>query len=219
MNLHKIRMLRGKVIAGTPTRTVVKNQILTIDLDDPKQKDLHHLVELAKTDARHMGRNLCEYVVEGPTMTFTGAELAIIKLSPVSAFPEIAAALAKQLDTSRENAALMLAQALEVSVDLFLGSAPAAEPEFEVSPVAEPEPSGYRFSEREIESLRDAGPEDYFQAAKGFADFRGITIDEAAAEIAAAVGHPWPINIEPVADAAPAPATPEPKPGKKASGK
>lgn len=190
MNLHKIRMLRGKVIAGTPTRTVTKGQVLEIDLDDRKQEDLWHLVELAKAGVHHMGRNLCEYYVEGPTMSFSAEQLAIIKLAPVSAYPEIAAGLAKQIGTSPEDAAMQLAQALEMDQASFMPPAP--------------KPGGFPgFSERELAQLRKCPPEFREGVVRDLtAAYPEVSREEAIALLVEAVGS-WDI---PQADAP----TPEP---------
>lgn len=201
----KINMLRGKVIRGTPSRSVPKG-IIEIDTDDPKQKDLLHLIELAESGAKHMGRKMAEFVVDGPNFTFTQEHLRIVRMAPPSAYPQIAAGLAAEIGTSPEAAAQQLAQALDIPMAQFLPPEPAAD---EAAGTSE-----HQFSPMEIAELEKAEPKDYRQIAIGFAGFRGIRIEDAAAELAAAVGHPWPIDA-PVEEAAP---EAEPK-SKKAAGK
>lgn len=180
MPKFKIRMLRGKVIQGTPSRGVPKG-VIEIDTDDPKQKDLWHLVDLAQTGATHLGRRVAEFVVDGPLKSFSGADLDMLRLAPVSAYPGIAVALAEQIGTTPELAARQLAQALDVPVELFATSA------------------GYHFSPDEIANLKQASIDQQPSIAKEFAAYAKVSLEEAGKLLSDATGMEWAIAPAPEA--------------------
>lgn len=142
-DLLKVRLIRGICLRQKGNVAYKAGTQLTISsaTKDPNEQEL---LRLAEPGVLHMGRNVAEFVLDGPALEFTSAELEVIRMAPRSAYPEIAKNLAAKMECSVDHTAALLARALNIHKSAFLPYSELRDPvqesseaPFEREPVVE----------------------------------------------------------------------------------
>lgn len=190
----KIRLTRGVVFHGKKNVAYRRGTVFTVNPETTDAFELE-LLRLAKPGEKHLGRQVAEQILEGPTYQFTPVELDILRLAPRNAIPTIAQGLAQKLGCSVDHVMRIMSNALEEPLEF------AGDPlELLLPPELPPEVStvSFRFAQHEIENLKLTPLSMRPSIIEPVAERAQCSLQEAQLLLLDQVGGEWPMELPPV---------------------